>query len=89
MDNPFKGYQVKVDKKAPPHKRADWQQQIADLTGWKFLFILGYTREFTQRELQEIFEKANSWKVNPAALCKKLLKEKKQEIDRKLGRVVK
>jgi hypothetical protein len=89
MDNPFKGYTIKVNKKAPPHKRAFWQQQIADLTGWRFKFILGFTREFTIGELQEIYEKAMGWKVNPAALCKKLIKEKKGDIDRKLGRVVK
>lgn len=89
MNNPFENYKFTPNPKAPPHPRADWQQQIADLTGWKFLFVLGHTKEFTELELKQIYEQAMSWKVNPAALCKKLIKEKRQDIDRKCGRVVK
>lgn len=65
-------------------ERALYIQDIADLTKRTFASILGQTKQMTPKEIREIYERAIKWKVNPPALCNRLLKEKRLEIIKKL-----
>lgn len=61
-------------------ERALYIQDIVLLTGRTFKSVLGQTKEMTPNEIREIYERAIKWKLNPPALCNKLLKEKRIEI---------
>jgi len=75
-------FQTKKGK--PNSHRAYWIQELADLIGCPFKSVLVRTFNFTENELQEIYDKAKAWKVNSPALANKLIKEKNLEIKKSL-----
>lgn len=59
LKSAFDGYEVKVKKKRGPNsERAFWTQQIADLTGMKFMVIFGKVRHLPTHWIKDIYEDA-------------------------------
>ena len=74
--------------KNPKSERAYLIQRICDtlFTQDDFKKILGQTSQMTILEIQEIFDKAKSWNVNPGALFWKLVKEKREMINKQINK---
>ncbi len=74
------------NKKNPTSQRAHLIQQVCDtlFDDTHFKKILGQTHQFTVAEIQEIFEEAKNWEINPQALFWKLVREKQSEIRKQI-----
>ena len=78
-------YFIKVKK--PSSKRAYIIQTICEtlFSDKDFSKILGQTKNFTEQEIEDIFNEAKNWDVNPQALFWKLVRVKKEEIKNSLS----
>ena len=74
------------EKKRPTSERSHLIQLLCDdiFTNSDFQKLLGQTKQLTAGEIRSIYDEAKSWKTNPQALFWKLLKEKKEEIQKKI-----
>lgn len=78
-------YKLPEKKRGPNCSRNAIIQELADLLGDPFQKTMGRCSQMTEAEITDIFLTASKWKVNPPALAQKLIRQKNEEIKKKLS----